>query len=492
MIEPQYLLLPVALAVVAGAGGIMLAWWRERRASGAEDRVRRGRGLTVPVLVGLDGNARRAFGVVDEGRLRVVGARTALVLEGSDYLSAGIRRHGIDEDVLEFATQRGFVDAAGTRYLVGALEEWEPALVTAIGAPPRPASRWRLVRAAAPRTAVSVLAVAGVALLAFQVVWSTGHDERATMVRVVGDEGMESCAVRWQSEGRSRYAEVDCYEPFPQPGAPVTVRALAWPFTGGAMDHEGTYEGLTAILGGATLLAGGVAVGATTTRLRRPPVRLAAVRTAEVAWTPSETIRVGAADPFPAQLRALSVVEQWSDGVTSAPEQPWYQRHLLAVGSARWWPVPALMGAGLLVEDLPHAVRLALVAGAAAVGLWAVYRCVSTWLALAPAYADAVTSEWEYRLLRTVDDVWLVLLFLGERPHWLVELLGEGHPAPEGWSGVRGDLRDGGAVQLVIAGEPWMSGAPVTRVDDAVFRDLRDEVSDRLADLGGPGRAATT
>lgn len=484
MIEVRQLILPLAAVVVLTVGGFLFAWWRDVRAGGAQERVRRGRDLTVPVLVSVGGDNRRAYAVVDDGLLHIVGPRTRLLLDGRAYLGAAHRRHRVDEELFEFSTQRGFIDAAGTRYLVGAFEDWEPALAAALEQPARPAARWRHLAAAVPRAQVAGLAAVALALMLFQGVWAAGHDVPATMERVVGEQGAESCAVRWSEAGTPRYAEIDCYEPFPAVGSAVRVRALAAPLEGRAMDHEGTYEGLTVSLGGLTAVLAAVSAVATVTRVRRPAIRLIAQPGPILDLSPPDPLRVGSEDSFGVQLDALARVEGWADGVAPAPRQPWYQPYLVSVGSARWWPVPVLAGVGLVVEEIPPAVRIALGVAAGGVALWGAVTAVSTWRVIRPSYTAPVTSEWDYRLVRMVDDEWLALLVLGERAHWLVPLMGQGHPPPTGRCGVRGDLRDGGAIQLRIDGEFWAPAGPATRVDDEMWRDLRAEVRDRLTDLG--------
>ena len=73
------------------------------------------------------------------------------------------------------------------------------------------------------------------------------------------------------------------------------------------------------------------------------------------------------------------------------------------------------------------------------------------------------------------------MLQLGDRPHWMVELAGPGHPPPAGRCGVRGDLRDGGAVQLRIGADFWMTAAPVSRVDDDLLEEVREDLMEAVA-----------
>ena len=120
------------LLIVLVAPLVAFAWWRDVRSRGAEAAVQRGRGLTVPVLVSVAGDNRRAYGVVDGRSLRVIGPRTHLVLDGATYVAEGHREHRLEPGLLEFSRQRGYVDAAGTRYLVGAFDDWEDALTAAL------------------------------------------------------------------------------------------------------------------------------------------------------------------------------------------------------------------------------------------------------------------------------------------------------------------------------------------------------------------------
>ena len=90
--------------------------------------------------------------------------------------------------------------------------------------------------------------------------------------------------------------------------------------------------------------------------------------------------------------------------------------------------------------------------------------------------------------MRVETDEWAALLFLGDQPHWLVWLVtDDAHPAPIGRCGVRGDLEEGGAVQLRIDGDFWMAAGPVWRVDDDLLRQIREDLLERLADRGRPG-----
>lgn len=488
------LLIPLSVLAASFFGGIVIAWWRSRRAEGAEQAVARGRVLTVPMLVAVSGANRRAYGVVDEQSLRVIGPSTHLVISGPEYLSASRGQLRVDEDSAEVSLQRAYVDAAGAGYLVGPVEDWDQALTTALRTGTAPASRLRLWLAAVPRSVAGICALAALGLLGSQLIWATGHDVSATMVRLVGEKGLESCGVRWSEQGRTEYAEVDCYAPFPAVGSPLVVHALAWPFDESAMDNEGSYEGLTVIFGGATLILGVAAVIVAFVRWRRPPIRLSAriaptLHEAALPPPPAPSLTSASASApggslaLPELIATLAAAEVWEDGVTDPPSHRAHDSILTAAFSARWWPVLVLGGVGF-IPDLPSWLPLVLWVASAAAAAWALYISVGTWLALRRAESGPVTSEWDYRLVRNFGDEWEMLLFLGQQPHWVTWLGGPGHPAPAGRCGIRGDLEEGGAVQLRIGDTFWQPAGPIFRVDDALASEIRTDLLDRLAALG--------
>lgn len=472
--------------VLSAVVGVLAAAFGEFSAKRGVAAAKRGTAVTVPVLVGTGEGQHRGRAFVDGEDVVVIGPGTHLRVPRAAYRGSGQRRLAVNDELLEFAEQRGFVDASGQQHLVGAVEEWSAALDAQVEGPARRASRWRRVRAAVPTTPLTLLALSLLAFTAFQAVWATGQDVPARVVDLVEypDEGYTDCAVEWapsdDTAAEDHYAEIDCYEPYPAVGDTLRIRALAAPLDGFALDREGTYEALTTITGGATLLAAGAVLVGAVTRLRRPPVRLASRPTPEVSVAPPVEVARDA-DLF-GLLDALAVREGWeARGTGAAPRQPAWAPVLMALGSARWWPVPVLAAGALLVDGLPEPLGAGLGAGAVAALAWGVWRALTTWLALRRAYAGPVTSEWDYRLIRDVDDEWFALLHLGRTPHWMVLLDGPQHPPTSGRCGVRGDLEEGGAVHLLIDGEFWPTMSPVGRVDDEVLRDMRRDVLDRLS-----------
>jgi len=185
--------------------------------------------------------------------------------------------------------------------------------------------------------------------------------------------------------------------------------------------------------------------------------------------------------PFRALVAAVAEREGWVDDKMAEPPAPRRRDPMImALGSARWLPVGVLLGVAWLPESLPQNWRVALTAGAGVVLAWALWRSVTTFLALRRPFGQPVISEWDYRLVRTDDDFWCVLL-LGDTPHWAV-LLGGGdaHPGAAGRCGVRGDLEAGGAVHLRILDRFWVATTPVLRVEDEFLAEMREDLVLRL------------
>jgi hypothetical protein len=111
--------------------------------------------------------------------------------------------------------------------------------------------------------------------------------------------------------------------------------------------------------------------------------------------------------------------------------------------------------------------------------LWALARTAAVLREIRSAAGQPVSSEWDYLVVRTVEDAWVLLLLLGDTAHWSV-VLPDAHPLPEGRCGVRGELRDGRAVHLVIAGETWVPAGPVVRLEDEDRAEIREDLVDRL------------
>ena len=307
----------------------------------------------------------------------------------------------------EFSRQRGYVvrPARGPRHPSTA------GRTPHHGPDPRnaPSPRWRRWAAAAPRASPPPSRPRPRSLV-FQGIWAAGRRDRDDG-RVVGDEGLESCAVRWQDGGRSEA----------RGGLLPTVpprRARQWRcgrsrgpstrarWTGRARTRTHRRPGRAGRSPGA--ITAGIAV----TRVRRQPIRLAPAPRPIVHVSEQTPVHVDAGDPLPALLRALSALEAWED-------EPAPRRRTVRAGRAGPVLVPVVAGGGhgrpAFLVELPDPVGSCSWSPRSQPLLWAVYGSLSTWLAVSPAYRGPVTSEWEYQLVRTPTDEWAALLLLGDR-----------------------------------------------------------------------------
>ncbi len=481
MIDWQSLVAPGVVLIASVVGGVAFAAWRDWRAARSLPEVQAGRRVVVPVTVDHEGKLVRGRSLRDGDDVRILAGRHHLVVPRGVIGEAALRRSRFDDELFEFAELRGFLDEDGGRYLVGPPQEWVPTFEASLEAPQGPASWPHRLLAATPLKAVAIAALAVLAAAVFQTIWWSGHAVSATLDQVVPNPDGGTCAVHWTDGARPEHAEVDCYEPYAPVGSQVRVRALAWPFDESAMDYEGTFEGLTSLTVGPAALALLVGLGVAVRRTRRPAVHLRPDLTSPSPPPLPVGDHVGArALPLRELASAVSAREGWDRDVTLEPgHQPSWQPLLTAATSAQWWPVVVLLGAAWLPEWWPPSVRVALTAGAAAALVWATWRALTTLLAVRRPYGQPVTSEWDYLVVRTYDDDWMVFLLLGQTPHWAV-LLGEEHPAPSGRAGVRGDLEEGGAVHLRITGHFWVPVSPVLRMDDEFLQDVRTDLVERL------------
>jgi hypothetical protein len=497
------LLAPAAVLVLSALTGIGYAVWRARRAGRSADAVRQGRFVAIPVTVDAQGvvaersNApggatfgalsrragthgiSRGHAIRDDEDIRVVTPRHHLLVDRQAFARSHARRQRVDDNLAEFAELTGLRADDGTTFYVGPPLEWRDGFKALLEAPGRSSSPGRRLWAAAPRR---VLTLAGVALAAgvlFQAVWWSGHDVTARMVRALDSPDGAACAVEWRDSVR-QYAEVDCYQPLPHLGAPVTVRALAFPFHGKAMDTEGSFGGITALTLGPAVLAlagsGAVAmrrVGRTAVRLTAKPGSASAHRDLAPDAAATMTLR---------QLASrLAEREGWAESAREAPPPPAAVLDLKLAVVPGWFVAAAVAaGAAWLAEGMPAVVRVAGSTAAAALLVVGLFRTLTAYLTIRSPYREPVTSEWDFLTVRTVEDEWCTMLMLGETPHWAVFLEGPTHLPVTGRCGVRGRLEEGFAIHLLVHGDYWMPITPVIRVDEDFVVDVRDDLTERL------------
>jgi hypothetical protein len=475
---------PVLAIVFSGLAGLGYAVWRDFGARRSVAAVAAGRRVAIPLTVEADGVVR-GHGVRDGLDIRILTKKHHLVVDREELIASSTRRGRFDQGLFEYAELVGLVDATGRRYYIGPPHEWGPAFSASLDAPARPAGwLWRLW-AGTSRVALGVAAMALLLGAVFQGIWWSGHDVSAHMLNVVAGQEGSSCAVEWRDGNRREYADLDCYEPFPQAGDEVRARALAWPLDERALDYAGVFDFFT-LAPGALALAGLIgAAGLGVRRLRRPAVRLSARARGEQAGevVPKTTIEAEGM-PFRALAAAVAEREGWGDDIAAGPPTPHrWDPILMALGRARWLAVAGLLGVAWLPESLPQNWRLALTAAAGFVLVWALWRSVMTYLAVRGPFGEPVTSEWDYWLVRTEDELWVVLLLLGDTPHWALFLAGaDGHPAASGRGGIRGDLTEGGAVHVRIMDQFWVPDSPVIRVTEDFLEEMREDLVSRLVD----------
>lgn len=485
MISWETFIWPLLSILVCGLAGVGYAAWRDFGARRSVAAVTAGRRVAIPMTVDAEGVVR-GHGVRDGMDFRILAKQHHLVVDREELRASRTRRGRFDDELFEFAELTGLVDDSGRHFYVGPPQEWGPAFRATLDAPARPAGvLWRLW-AGTSRVALGVAAVALLLGAVFQGIWWSGHEVSAQMLKVVGDEDGGYCAVQWRDGDRREYAELDCYEPLPKAGDTVRARALAWPLDESALDYAGIFEFFTLAPG--AVAAGGLlgAAGLGIRRLRRPAVRLRAAARGRADEEPPPTAKDAEGMPLRTLAAAVGELEGWGDDVAAEPATPgWWGPMIMALGSARWLPAVVLLGVAWLPESLPQQWRLGLTAGAGVVLVWALWRSVTTYLAVRRPFSQPVTSEWDYQLVRTDDEDWVVLLLLGDTAHWAMYLgRDKGHPAATGRCGIRGDLREGGAVHIRIEGLFWVPASPVIRVDDDFRQDVREDLVTRL--VGDP------
>lgn len=481
-------LLGLALGLAVAVVRVILSRFRLRAGVSA---VRRGRAVSVPVLVG-SGNRwcwGRAF--LDRADIVVVARRTHLRLARTTFRDAHERLlTAADGELL--VEQRGFVDERGNRHVFGVVNEWAPVFDAQLELAPRSAPWWRKLLAAAPVWPLIIALFGLMGLVVFQTVWGLGRDVDATVVRVVeiDEDGYGTCAVRWGSpaDASTEYAEIDCYEPLPEPGDVVRIRALTTPFAGKALDDEGTFEGLSSFTAGPAAISIATWWVTAATRLRRTPTRLEGPVGLGLRGASQPEAFCVPEDDLGAMLQLLADREGWDgDATPDAPRRSPLATLRVAVSGAQWWPAGLLAlgtSATAALADLPVLLSLLGLGTVVAitVGLADAGR---SWIELRRAASAPVTSEWDYRLVRTVEDEWCVLLFLGPSAIWGVFLDGPAHPPHCGRCGVQGRLMEGGMIHLRIGGSMWPTASGVWRVADDTLAEISADIESRLLRKAG-------
>ncbi|MDF8264600.1 hypothetical protein [Luteipulveratus flavus] len=434
---------------------------RVRPPDGAGSRRRSGHGGTV--------RAQQARLLLDGDRARVVGSRLHLLLPVSLWDRAEVRRTVVAEPQVGRLTQVRLLDRDRRPWLVAVPVGWRAAMTVRRARGMWPWTRWRL---AGPRWTGLVVGMLVAIAVPFHVVWWTGHDEQATVVRVIDDRTQLRCLVRWTDEHGGHSSIDDCEVGLVRPGDALEVRALAWPWRGRTMSDQ-TIAGVSVVtLVPAALLS---VVGRTVGwfRLRRRPVAL-------VDGGPPPEPVPPLDDPSAASLTDLwlrcAETEGWYDDAETDP--PDLRRRTARVALVTpWW----LLGLPLVViglVGLPSAWPV-LVAGLLVWGAGAV-AAVRSLLGVRAGLASVDARPWSYLVLRTLRDSWVALLMTDGKPVWSVDLGPDAHPPVAGTCRVRGTLRRGGRVVLDVDERTWLPIGRLRRVDAAEEAELRESLVVRV------------
>lgn len=422
-----------------------------------------------------------------------------------------------DDDSMDVAwVMEEFRDPDGVRVSIGVRETDRRALVAMRAQPALPYRRRR-------RPARWALWSAGVLLAVAAVVWAavlTSYPATGTLVTAPVDN---SCDVRWTNPaGVTHTTSVYC-EDDAKPGGTVRLLAQTGPLTGNASADDDFVEILlwAPLIGAAAALAAGMA--AAYAGSRRVPVPLTAVRTDEQARGPRPVTELEAEDASLADLSAGSVgssattnhpvdteprsglAELSLDSLAALADSA--ARHMgwdligqtppagrgpkerlsevvAALFAAGWWGtlVIAAGAAAIFWDDLPARVQPLVPWVFAAVVLVQLVRAAMVWRELASAWSQPFTSEWDL-VGAPLGGENFVLLCQGGRPFWLLPL--RHRPPRVARALVRGNLTDGGAIQLKIGEHLYLPIGPVERIDDEVAADLRRALRHEIVEVAG-------
>lgn len=433
--------------------------------------------------------------------LRVSTTRDHLVIDVDDIRKVRRRvevvevQQDIDELVL-----LAFHDSAERRHHVGVpTRTWADfEAVTTGAATARPRLPWQAVL---PRKMLALLVLLLLATACFQGLWFSGHDVTAQVISVDSEDlYME---VTWDDEGITQRDEVGYYEPDPSVGDTVTVRAMPWPLQGRAWGYDGFYETMTV---GSVVAGLGSCVWLVVSyvrNVRRPAIRVHAPYVPATSSTtagsssnghrgedggePSETQSVGSVFGVPRPdvstvdlIKAVGLRSGLdSEPVSAPPPESLVTQVRIAWNGSFWWlAILPLFGAIVFNLSMPF-----IWGGVAIAGAYAAYAIVTTsWVFIArrsPYRADW-SSEWSFVSLSTGSNDYLVMLTVGPSVYWSTHVSG-GFPGLTGQCWVRGQLRDGGAVQLRIGDDVWAPDAPVEKMSGEDVAVLRADLFTELA-----------
>lgn len=302
------------------------------------------------------------------------------------------------------------------------------------------------------------------------------EERTSPVVRTTDTDGLLSCHVTWTQGALELTGAPDCPDPVPAVGEAMTYLTPVWPFAGQAWDLLGANLLVIApTLVAVALLGWGLVQGARRTGRPTQTYRTAT----EIADRPADTGALGLLSLVDHAARALRWdAEPVHEPGTAGPS--WRRDLRRALHAASWWPLGTTVVGVLLSWDSgwPQTAIIGILAAAGLALVWTVWRVASTFLLLHRTWSAPFASEWTFRAVRDPAGEWLLLLFLGETPHWSV--MAPGRPPLAGTALVRGDLEDGGSVHLQIGDELWLPASAVLRVTEEDLPELHDMIRFQL------------
>ena len=487
----EYVLFGVLGLGLSIAAPVLRGFVRRRVAARADRAVRGGAVRSIPILVR---RKRMTYGrAVRDGSDFVVfaGLRRYYLVDARQFRDAA-KRIVVDDENERSGGLRTLRDESGDQVSIGPSAEYEPVLRALSEAPSHRLSGGRRLAAAIPRAMLALVLLAAVPLVSAQVVWWTGHDVQATVVKVIpyvesssDDEVGDLCMVRWVEDGAPQSSGVTCYEPYPAVGSRLKVRALAGPWQGSAMDYVESYALWTGIFGAVTAVLVVIGIGWGQLRVTATPRRLTTTQRQRSGPLPTPATSALGATPsdFVDVAVACARAEGWADDPPVSPSPPSRSRQVFYALSDPWW-YAVLIGGGAGLAFLEGDTTLYAAAGLVLVGTLAVVcllRSLRAWRMIRSAYEQPFAHELRYVVARTVEDEWTVFLLQDGRPRWAVDFTRGQHPPVTGTATVRGDL-EGGAVHLRIDGELWVPDGPATPLEDDDVTEVRDALRETLDD----------
>lgn len=458
---------------VAGVAITIMGWWlRSVLIETRVRRARRGGAVSVPVRVGIDGRLRRArlFGAGDQVLVR--SWRGGWVVPRSDAPTVRTFREQdfgdgeMDSTIYRDRSGRGITIAVDTP------------LTPAVAGLHRAPVRRRPVATLPGWVGFAAGTTAAVFALLFALL---SYDAVGTVQEVRGDD---SCLVSWTHDGARRQTEVDCWlgdGEVAQVGDQIDINAQPAPFADQAVSgprSDEVWMGMTAFG------AGGLWLLAAVFRARWP--RNPDLLTADISEAAELDVYRATG---PDDLTDLRVLAGQLAAAQGAPQKgvPGLRAHRIiddipgaaALTRGLTFVFIAWVAAAVALDAVSDLASLLLVAVAVLLTASYLIRLLRGVRRIRALWASPVRSEWDgYAMPGPWADEWVVLLYAGEQPGWLVTVA-EQPDLRSRWM-----LRGEPTHELVHLVSPVGGVYPgyAVRLDQRLVESVREDVTAALAD----------